>query len=113
MSIALLSLLLAVSGPGGEIAERLAAPPSFTLTTAKHPEDLELCVADAVSAITTPAAFRDGPNRTVVTGSITYMSTKVIVTVELNGSPSGTSIVGKVMGKSYDDRLRGRIERCL
>lgn len=97
----------------GEIGERLRGPILFVLSSQRQPQDLELCVADVLSRTAAPASFRDGPDRTVVTGSLTGALTKVVVTVELNGSPTGTQLVARSYGKRSDDKLQAYLSRCL
>lgn len=108
--LSFLALLGVVSPPPrGEIRERLETPPNFTFHTNKRPVDLELCVADVLSAMTDPAAFHDGPDREVVIAS----SGKVIAAIELNGSPNGTTVIGHIYAHGWDDRMRERISGCL
>lgn len=95
--------------PRGEIQERLDGQANFTLKTNKKPLDLEFCVADVLSRVAEPSAFSDGPNRTIVTASMG----KVIVAIELNGSPNGTTVIGHVYAKGWDDRIRERLGACL
>lgn len=112
MIFAALLLAFAQPHPIGEIGERLRDQPSFTLTSRKQPADLEFCVADVLSRVATPAAFRDGPNRTIVIATLTGFSQKIVATVELNGAPQGTTIVGRIMGKGWDDRIHQRVAAC-
>lgn len=108
-----LVMLAASPASAGEIADRLRGPVSFTLASATEPHDLELCVADALSSFMAVAAFRDGASRTVVTGTLTGLHTKLVAAVELNGTPIGTTIVGRILGRGNDDRMRERIRLCL
>jgi len=112
----MLSLLLTAAAlavvpdrPRGEIQERLDGQPNFTFQTAKKPIDLEFCVADVVSKMASPSAFRDGPNRSIVIAS----ARKVTAAIELDGSQSGTTVIGHIFAKGWDDRMRDRIQACL
>lgn len=109
LNIFLLAMLAPNQPPRGEIRERLETPANFTFQTLKRPVDLELCVADQVSKMADPAAFHDGPDREVVIAS----NGKVIAAIELNGSASGTTVVGHIFAHGWDDRMRDRISGCL
>ena len=98
------------SNPPGEIQKRLDKEPNFTFQTSKKPIDLEFCIADVLSRMAEPSAFRDGPNRSIV---IANALGKVVGAIELNGSASGTIVIGHIYGKGWDDRMRERIHACL
>lgn len=93
----------------GEIFERLNTPPRFVLKSTKTPEQLELCAADSISEFGTQAAFRDGPNRTVVTSG---KLGKVFAALALNRTPEGTTISGHVH-PAVDDKVRVALGACL
>jgi hypothetical protein len=95
--------------PRGEIRERLEGQANFTFQTTKRPVDLEFCVADILSKMADPSAFSDGPDRSIVIAS----TGKVIAAIELNGSPTGTTVIGHIFAKGWDDRMRERIQSCL
>lgn len=110
--ISLLVILAATAQPG-EIAERLAQPPSFVLESAKSPDRLELCVADVISNNFTAAAFHDGPDRTVVVGSLNIQfHNGVPIAVELLRMPIGTKVIARLQGKG-NARIQTGIQACL
>lgn len=110
--ISLLVVFAAVAQPG-EIAERLAKPPSFILDSAKSPDRLELCVADVISNNFTAAAFRDGPDRTVVVGSLNIQfHSGVPIAVEMLRTPTGTKVIARLQGKG-NARIQTGIQACL
>src|SRR4051812_17442434 len=88
MTMAMPSHAQGVPLPRGEIQQRLDKDPNFTFQTSRKPIDLEFCIADVLSKMAEPAAFRDGPNRSIV---IANALGKVVGAVELNGSPGGTT----------------------
>lgn len=109
-----ISLLIAfAAAQSGEIAERLAKPPSFVLESAKSPDRLELCVADVISNNFTAAAFRDGADRTVVVGSLNFQfHNGVPIAVELLRTATGTRVIARLQGKG-NARIQAGLEACL
>lgn len=109
----LLLVAFVVAAQTGEIAERLAKPPLFVLESGKSPDRLELCVADVISNNFTAAAFPDGPDRTVVVGSLNVQfHSGVPIAVELLRTPTGTKVIARLQGKG-NARIQTGIQACL
>ena len=96
----------------GELRERLRAAPAAVLTTSKPAYDLEICVADALTAVGTPTVLRNGPVNIVIASAMAA-NEDYIATVNINKVASGSELILRVAGRGWNDRLRTRIEGCL
>lgn len=105
-----LALALIATPAGGNISQRLASPPAFTLETPRPIADLELCVADALSLMAPPAVFRDGVDRSVL---VADDRGSMVAAMDLRRANGRTQVVGHIRGKGWDDRIRERVGRCL
>ena len=89
---------------GGEIEEALAREVDQRITSSKKPEDLELCVADALTERSLmPSAFNGPKGSTVIVNerhSVTIVPTE-----------SGSEIEIRARGNA-DDRLATAISSC-
>ena len=103
-------LFSAASAHAGEIFERLRTEPNFKLTSTKRPEDLELCVADALTHAGAVSAFRNGRETIIMSlmGVNKYNGAVRLVPVE-----AGTDLTVFLRGKTYDDRMKGWISDCV
>lgn len=100
---ALIAVTNAEPGSAHEITETMATPVRATLSSAKRPIDLELCVADAITQIggAVPVAIRDGDNKVQMLG---YGHTPKII-VSLIGSDRGTTIELRTKSGDMDDKM--------
>lgn len=107
LSIALLLSGLASSVSAQEISETLAKPLRATLSSPKHPIDLEFCIADAITQVggTIPIPIHDGPDKTLMLG---YGHTPKIVVV-MTKVPTGTEIKIYTKSGDTDDRFTGYV----
>ena len=111
--IAALALLSAQAEPyEGELKEHLRTPVKATMESAKRSYDLEICVADVLTALGTPTALRSGPDDVVIAASFptsnAYIASATIIRVG-----QGSRVELRVRGKGWDDRLRTRLQACM
>lgn len=110
--ILLPAALIAAQAYQGELRERLAAPIVEEFDSAKKAYDLEVCVADALTVLGTPTAFRDGPDNIVIAASMPS-GNAYLAAVTISKSGDGSHLALRLRGKGWNDRLRSRISGCL
>lgn len=105
----------AISHPDfqGEIGERLNKPIYATLESNKSIDDIELCVADAVSKLGVPTIFHDGPKviQMMINGG--GMSSGFPYAVTFIPTDSGTKLQLRAIADKFPDKYVDRVKTCL
>lgn len=96
----------------GELKERLRAPAVAVFESAKRSYDLEICVADILTAIGTPIVLRDGPDDIVVAASFREANA-YLTSISIIRTETGSRLELRLRGKALIETLRARMAACL
>jgi len=110
-----LCLLLCARAPAqpysGEVREALALPVVASFTSTKQIYDLEVCVADVLSAEGAPIVLRDGPDDVLML-AYNGFNTAYYASVWMRPAPSGT-ILDLRARKAFQNKMMVRLPQCL
>jgi hypothetical protein len=105
------SVAAAAQPYSGEIREALSLPVVATFTSAKPVYDLEVCVADVLSAEGAPIVLRDGPNDVLML-AYNGFNTAYYASVRLHPTDRGTTLDLRAR-KAFQNKMVGRLPECL
>lgn len=102
---------LQAASVAGELMERLNTPAQSVFETTKKPEDIELCIADALTLIGNPSIFRDGLDRSVFSVA-QGGGNGITATVSVIKTQTGNRLETRSRG-AWKDRLSARVKSCI